>query len=487
MASNKENVADFGDLQVHCVEEKGAYHEGETEQDPFTEAETRKILRKIDRRLLTVCGSLVAISLLDRGNLSNAYIAGMGRDLELTTGTRYSLIVLIFFAPYIAFQVPGAVVVKKLGPRWTLPAMTMAWGFLVIGFGFAQHWTTLVGLRILLGILEGGLFPGIIYLISLYYTRYEMAKRYAFNFLIGLVGSSFSGILAYAFIQMHGLSGLEAWRWIFVMEGILTCVIAGLAFVFLVGYPQRPKAWGFLTKDEMAWVITRIERDRRDAQTDQKFDLRKFLRPALDAQIWGYGLLYTCSTAPGYAVSYFLPMILNSRIGFGAGVSQILTTPPYIFAGIQMYTQAWWSDKYRLRSPVILVNVLESILGLCLLAWVEIPGVQLFSVFLITAGCNSTVPAVLSWQANNIRGHWTRTFCSATLTGMGAMGGIVGALTFRSQDFPTYYPGIYTALTCNAVITLVTISMVLYFRRQNKAADAGTTVIAGLEGFRYTL
>ena len=140
-------------------------------------------------------------------------------------------------------------------------------------------------------------------------------------------------------------------------------------------------------------------------------------------------------------------MILNSKIGFAAGVSQILTTPPYIFAAIQMYFQASLSDKYRLRSPVILINVLESVLGLCLLAWVEIPGVQLFAVFLVTAGCNATIPCVLSWQANNIRGHWTRTFCSATLTGMGAVGGILGALTFRSQDFPNYYPGIYTALT----------------------------------------
>lgn len=77
------------------------------------------------------------------------------------------------------------------------------------------------------------------------------------------------------------------------MEGILTCVISGLAFIFLVGYPQQPKAWRFLTKDEMAWIITRIERDRQDTETDQKFELRKFLRPALNPQIWGYGLLYT--------------------------------------------------------------------------------------------------------------------------------------------------------------------------------------------------
>lgn len=140
-------------------------------------------------------------------------------------------------------------------------------------------------------------------------------------------------------------------------------------------------------------------------------------------------------------------MILNSRIGFSAGVSQILTTPPYVFAAIQMYFQARLSDKYRLRSPVILLNVVESVIGLCLLAWTEVPGVQLFAVFLVTAGCNGSIPCVLSWQANNIRGHWTRTFCSATLTGMGAVGGILGALTFRSQDFPKYYPGIYTSLT----------------------------------------
>lgn len=71
MMSNKENV-----VEEASIEEKAAYHEGETEEDPFTEAETRKLIHKIDRRLLTVCGSLVAISLLDRGNLSNAYIAG---------------------------------------------------------------------------------------------------------------------------------------------------------------------------------------------------------------------------------------------------------------------------------------------------------------------------------------------------------------------------------------------------------------------------
>ena len=77
------------------------------------------------------------------------------------------------------------------------------------------------------------------------------------------------------------------------MEGIVTCVVAGAAFIFLVGYPQNPKAWRFLKREELDYLIRLIERDRQDTEADQKFNLRKFLRPALDLRIWGYGLLYT--------------------------------------------------------------------------------------------------------------------------------------------------------------------------------------------------
>lgn len=120
-----------------------------------------------------------------------------------------------------------------------------------------------------------------------------MAKRYATNFMIGLVGSAFGGILAYIFMQMDGLAGLKAWSWIFVMEGILTCVVALLAFWLLVGYPNDPKAWKFMSSDELKFIIRRIEADRQDTDADQKFSLAKFLRPATDLRIWGYGILYT--------------------------------------------------------------------------------------------------------------------------------------------------------------------------------------------------
>ena len=153
-----------------------------------------------------------------------------------------------------------------------------------------------------------------------------------------------------------------------------------------------------------------------------------------------------CSTVVAYSLAFFMPIILSSRLGFSVGASQALSTPPYFFAAIVMYTEGWLGDKWRIRGPIIVYNSLQTIVGLCLLEWINSPGVQYFGVFLVTAGCNATVPAVLSWQANNIRGQWKRAFCSASLITSGGVGGIIGALVFRSQDAPKYFPGIIASL-----------------------------------------
>jgi MFS family permease len=101
-------------------------------------------------------------------------------------------------------------------------------------------WTALAGLRALVGVFEAGLFPGAVYLISVWYRRYkytdrwafaqcdphyldEVHKRYSSFYLISVTGSLLSGILAYGFAQMGGLANLAPWRWIFIMEGLLTC------------------------------------------------------------------------------------------------------------------------------------------------------------------------------------------------------------------------------------------------------------------------
>jgi O-antigen/teichoic acid export membrane protein len=94
----------------------------------------------------------------------------------------------------------------------------------------------------------------------------------------------------------------------------------------------------------------------------------------------------------------------------------------------------------------------------------------------------------MTYQANNIRGHWKRAFCSATLVGFGGIGGIIGSLVFRSQDAPAYHPGLWAAIISQLIIIVIVIGLTFKFMRDNKRVDRGEIQIEGSEqGFKYTL
>ncbi|KAI8625616.1 MFS general substrate transporter [Xylariaceae sp. FL1651] len=460
--------------------------------DEYTPLEAKKIIARIDRRLVTVTGLMYCISVMDRTNLSAAAIAGLIQELQLI-GDRYSLVTLLFFITYIIFQPAATVICRKIGPRPFLAFITAAWGIVLIGLGLVKNWGGLAALRIVLGLFEAGFFPSVVYLLSTWYTRYEMGKRYAFFYVIGSLASAFSGILAFGLIHLNGAGGLSGWRWIFVFEGLLTVVIGFGGYWLLVDFPDSDrKVWSFLNDKERAWVVRRIKADRGDTQLS-KFDLPKFLGGAKDWRIWAYGGMGLGTATINYSFSYFLPIILNKNLGFSAAASQILVAPPYGFAALYMFGINYLGDKYKYRGPVIFFNMLLCLIGLPILGWHSQPYVRYFGAFLICGGANSNLPSVLALQANNIRGQWKRAFCSAMFVGLAGVGGIAGALVFRSQDAATgYKPGLFACITAALLVLVLTSLCDFSYYLDNKAADRGEKNLECDEDepqpeFRYTL
>ncbi|KIV92880.1 hypothetical protein PV10_04144, partial [Exophiala mesophila] len=449
---------------------------------------------------------------MDRTNMGIAVVAGMGVDLVLT-GNRYSIIVLVFFITYVLLQPPATVVLRKVGPRIFLPSIVVLWGLTMIAFGFIKNWWDLIYLRLILGVFEAGFFPGCAYLLSCWYPRYELQKRNAVFYLIGSMASAFSGILAYGFSQLknHGsgpvwwgqhygptptnpdapsgiLPGIAGWRWIFILQGVITCVLGLGSLLLIVDFPELSvNTFGlkFLNQREADFIVARIEADRQDVVLEQ-FNIWKYLKHALDLKVWAFAALFGLTTTNTYAIAYFLPIILNVGMGFNVAASQCLIAPPYVLAAIVMYAFAWAGDKYHLRSPFILANGALLLIGLPLLGYLDNVGVRYFGVFLATTACNANVPCVLTWQANNIRGQWKRALCSATLVGAGGIGGIIGSTVFREQDKPEYHPGILTCMISSGLIILITLALDYKFWRANKRVAAGGKPIEGLEGFTYT-
>ncbi|KAL2827976.1 major facilitator superfamily domain-containing protein [Aspergillus cavernicola] len=444
------------------IEKPDAHHE-ET-LGSVSPQEHKRLIRRIDMRLVLTLGCLYCISLLDRTNLGAASIAGMQTDLNMNAlNNGYSVTSLVFFfITYTVFQIPATVIIRKLGPRIFLSAIVVLWGVIVIGFGLVPKWQSMAGLRVILGALEAGFYPGCVYLLSTWYPRYELQKRNAAFYLIGSMASGFGGILAYGLMQMDG--------------GVLTCALGLGSYIFLVDFPeQSPKSWNFLNETEAAHIVSVLENDRSDVYAEGSH------------KVWLYTLLYLLTTANTYSIAYFLPIILQDSMGFDVAKAQCLVAPPYVAAGIVMFLQGMLADKWRVRGPIVAVNAVLGLLGLGLLGYLQSPAPRYFGVFLATIAGNSNCPALVSWQSNNIRGQWKRALTSATLIGGGSIGGILGTTVFRAQDAPDYHPGLLTTMVANGLIVLIVGLLGLKFSRANARADRGGKLIEGLSGFRYTL
>ncbi|KAM5372176.1 hypothetical protein ACJZ2D_007576 [Fusarium nematophilum] len=482
-----EAQADF----KHVDEAPSKVSSEENHDHGFTPDEQRKIIRRIDRRLVITVGAMYCVSLMDRTNMSAANIAGMSVELVLT-GFRYNIANLVFFIPYILFQPPSTILIRKLGPRIHLAVITMLWGAVMIGMGFVEKFGQLAALRAVLGFFEAGFFPSCVYLLSTWYTRYEVGKRYSLFYLLGCVASAFSGILAYGLMQLNGREGLTGWRWIFIIEGVITVALGIAGYWLLVDFPDsKRKSWSFLGQRERDWVVDRIRRDRGDTEVPP-FQLGKFLRGGADWKVWAYAMIFFDTTTISYALAYTLPILLVGNMGFTVGQAQCLVAPPYAFAGIVMFATAWVGDKYHIRGPIIVFNKVLCLIGLPIMGWAESANVRYFGVFLVTAGANSNIPAAMAFQANNIRGQWKRAFCSATLVGFGGIGGIAGSLVFREKDKATgYKPGMWTCIAC-CLLSIILVSLCdLEFKRSNAKADRGEKVLESYDedassDFRYT-
>ncbi|KAJ5113075.1 MFS general substrate transporter [Penicillium angulare] len=480
-----ENEKVNSNALVEAVETQKPTSQNIDDDPVYSYKEQRKIIRRVDLRLILMLGFLHCVCLIDRGNLGGAAVAGMTKELNLV-GNRYNEIAVSFFPPYICLQIFGPILVRKIGPINYLSGVCFIWGAVMLSAGFVKKWEQMVGIRIIIGGLEAGFFPASVYLISTWYTRYDIQQRYAIFYLLGCVAAAFTGILSYGITFMNGLGGLTAWRWIFVIQGLLTSIIAAISWFVLIDFPDRMKTSkrNFLSDSEYEFIMRRIEMDRADV-TLEPFNLKKYLGAGLDINIWAFGFIYFSSTTTAYAISYFLPTLYEG-MGFSQGASLCLYAPPYAAAGILMVVTSRIGDQYHIRGPILIFNALVTITGLPLLGFTKGTAPRMVGAFLTTMGCNANIPASMAYQANNIRGQWKRAFASAVFVGLGASGGMTGSLVFRSQDAPNYHPGILTSLGLSVLIIVLVLLLSLRFYILNTRVARGELVIGNLPGFKYT-
>lgn len=281
----------------------------------------------IARRLMPLLIGAYILAFLDRTNI------GMAKDrMEIDLGisaTAFGIGAGLFFITYALSEIPSNLIMHKVGARFWIMRIMITWGLISAGMAFVQDEWSFYILRMLLGVAEAGLFPGVMYLITQWFVVQDRAKMNGL-FLLGvvianIVGAPIGGIL----LTLDGMGGLHGWQWMFIIEGLPACMLAFVVWKYL---PNKPTDAKFLTTEEAVDLEARIAKEENEGASHA--GITKLRHVVKDKQILLVVAIYFTHQVAVYALSFFLPSIIGTYGDLSSVQIGLLTAIPWIFCGI---------------------------------------------------------------------------------------------------------------------------------------------------------
>ena len=451
----------------------------------FLRAEAQ-VRRKVDLRLCTIAGLLCSLNLLDSGIISSASVTSMLSDLDLT-GHRYSVSIFIFTVSSIVCQLPSTILLRFVGPRIFFSCITVVFGLITLCTAFITTWRQMIAMRVLLGMSMSGVFPGLAYLISTWYLHKEQQLRFAFLQCGEVTILATGGIVNFGLNHLDRQKGLRGWQWMYLVQGAIAILLGLLTYFWIVDFPEESQnSYRFLSKPETEVAVMRIQFDRKDAGKPDTFRISAILVHFLDPKLYAFSALFFLLNLVSTALSYFLPIILQSGMGFSTNQAILLSAPPYYYACIPVLLSSFVGDNLRLRGPVIVFNASCLIIGFCMLGFPSQVTVRYIGTYLATGAYVSNWAALNAYQANNITGHWKRVTVAAAVSACNGLGGIAGSYIVRQPEAPRYMTAIWVSIGSHLIMIGLVAACTLAFLFSNRAQRKQGKTIEGVEGFRYT-
>ncbi|HXL99904.1 MAG TPA: MFS transporter, partial [Rhizomicrobium sp.] len=329
--------------------------------------EEARILAKAAWRLIPFMGLLYVVNFLDRVNVGFAALT-MNKDIALDAQA-YGWGAGMFFIGYFFFEVPSNVVMGRVGARlWTFRIM-LSWGLISMATAFVRGPNSFYALRFLLGAAEAGFFPGMMLYLTYWFppaTRAQFNSLFLVSIMVAnIFGSPISGFI----LGMDGIRGLHGWQWLFILEGLPSCL---LAFAVLAWLPDNPARATWLSDGEKQVLAAAHARDEV-----ARGGLRAGL---LDPRVWILALADFGIILAIYGVSLWLPQIVKA-MGFSNVETGFVVAMPYVAALLAMIAWARSSDRRRERSFHIVIPALLAAASLFASALL---GANLWSVVTLT-------------------------------------------------------------------------------------------------------
>lgn len=378
----------------------------------------RQVILKVSARLVPYLFLCYIVNYLDRFNVAYAALEMKG-DLGFSDAV-YGFGASMFFVGYTFFEIPSNLILERLGARRWIARIMISWGVVSTGMVCVHSAASFYAVRLLLGIMEAGFFPGIIFYLANWIPVRERARTVALfmtsTSLAGVIGGPVSGAL----LQLKGVLGLTGWQWLFLIEGIPAIL---LGFVTLGVLTDRPQEASWLTGPERSWLVRTMAAEHRDKHRSHALTLREALT---SGRVWRLGLLYLSIIISFYAVAFWLPQIIKNFSGLSNLLVTTISAGPYLCASVAMVLVAHHSDRTGERRWHVAGAALAGAAGLALSGmFIDSPWPAYGALCLAAAGIWSTLGPFWSLPTAFLTGT-AAAGGIALVNSLGAVGGFIG-------------------------------------------------------------
>lgn len=392
------------------------------------------------------------MAFLDRTNI------GMAKErLEADVGisaAAYGIGAGLFFLTYALSEIPSNLIMHKVGARFWITRIMISWGLISASMALVQGEWSFYILRMLLGIAEAGLFPGVMYFLTQWFTVKDRSKANGM-FLLGVSAANIIGApIGGALMLLDGTAGLHGWQWMFIVEGLPACLLAYLVWKML---PNRPTEAKFLTQEEAEDLESRIAAEEQagaDAAGNHK--LRHIIR---DNQILLVVAVYFTHQIAVYTLAFFLPSIIGTYGNLGSFQIGLLTAIPWIFSAIGALLVPRFATSGS-RSRILIFSTMCGIVAGFVLGAVAGPVLALIGFCLAAFNFFALQPILYTFPGTRLSGA-TLAGGLAFVNTIGLFGGFLGPyiMGFMESTTGSKVSGLWFVIAMCAIGALLSLGL----------------------------
>jgi MFS family permease len=309
-----------------------------------------RLVNRLIWRLMPLLTIMFLVSFIDRQNVGFAklqMVSALG-----TTEAAYGFASSLFFIAYLVFEIPSTLAVHKYGARFWMARIMLTWGIVTILQGFFHSVLAFQILRCLLGIAEAGLYPGILFYLTLWFPQRHRTRVLGVFTLGSACANALGSLIGGPLLDLDGLFGLAGWQWVFIVTGAPPVM---LTFFVLKYLPSSPTEAKFLSEPEKTWLIERLASEKTSTATEGNP-----YAALVDWRVLGFALIYMMMSTSLYGVSYWLPTVVKG-FGVSATTNGLLNTIPWAFSAFML---AWLPGRLRREQTMLGAVVLIAVCGI---------------------------------------------------------------------------------------------------------------------------